>query len=71
MDKQLRKAFEFMMADKQVRITKEGRDFWTKGMHYHNIGQWFYIQAVRTDGIDICGVNHDSMEKMPIEYIKF
>lgn len=75
MDSKIKKAFEHMLAGKQVRITKEGREFWsapsTPFTHGRdNLGQWFHIQAVRADGVDITGVNHDTMEGMPIEYLK-
>lgn len=68
----LQDVFNRMVSGKQVRLTKEGREYWTKDMIVPNIGQWFTITSVHSDGsVRLVGELHDMFENLDIKYITF
>lgn len=63
-------AFIKMMKGICVRITPEGRAFWTKDMILTNIGQWFRIKKVGSDSVDLVGQYHETIRSFPLKYVR-
>lgn len=70
--------FSRMMKDKMVRLTSEGKEYWSSAIEYRKgkannplYTTWFYILSVSQCDCQICSQSHLILDGVKFEHLTF